>query len=91
MHADSFGRSVKGSQVKDANRGADSERVTRSSDLTPFQPAIEDDDVRIVKENEHSNKTRGSSNSYSRLLKSLWNRNANVFSDRPQHSISSDR
>ncbi|ODS98135.1 MAG: hypothetical protein ABS56_05865 [Lautropia sp. SCN 69-89] len=83
--ADSFGRKlVEAAKSKTANRGA--EAIADEIVATyPFHPRLKNV-VALFKENEQFKQTRGLIELVSRLLKSVWDRNANdVFLIGPQH------
>lgn len=83
--ADSFGRKLEeAAKSKTANRGA--EAIADEIVATyPFHPRLKNV-VALFKENEQFKQTRGLIELVSRLLKSVWDRNANdVFLIGPQH------
>ena len=83
--ADSFGRRLEeAARSKTANRGA--EAIADEIVATyPFHPRLKHV-VALFKENEQFKQTRGLIELVSRLLKSVWERNANdVFLIGPQH------
>jgi len=83
--ADSFGRKLEeAAKSKTANRGA--EAIADEIVATyPFHPRLKNV-VALFKENEQFKQTRGLIELVSRLLRSVWDRNANdVFLIGPQH------
>ena len=83
--ADAFGRKLEeAAKAKTANRGA--EAIADEIIATyPFHPRLKNV-VALFKENEQFKQTRGLIELVSRLLKSVWGRNANdVFLIGPQH------
>ncbi len=83
--ADAFGRKLEeASKAKTTNRGA--EAIADEIIATyPFHPRLKNV-VALFKENEQFKQTRGLIELVSRLLKSVWGRNANdVFLIGPQH------
>jgi predicted AAA+ superfamily ATPase len=83
--ADAFGRKLEeAAKSKTANRGA--EAIADEIVATyPFHPRLKNV-VALFKENEQFKQTRGLIELVSRLLKSVWGRNANdVFLIGPQH------
>lgn len=83
--ADSFGRKLEeAAKSKTANRGA--EAIADEIVATyPFHPRLKNV-VALFKENEQFKQTRGLIELISRLLRSVWDRNANdVFLIGPQH------
>jgi hypothetical protein len=83
--ADAFGRKLEeAAKSKTANRGA--EAIADEIVATyPFHPRLKNV-VALFKENEQFKQTRGLIELVSRLLKSVWERNANdVFLMGPQH------
>ena len=83
--ADAFGRKLEeAAKSKTANRGA--EAIADEIVATyPFHPRLKNV-VALFKENEQFKQTRGLIELVSRLLKSVWQRNANdVFLIGPQH------
>ncbi|MCA3223201.1 MAG: DUF499 domain-containing protein [Burkholderiales bacterium] len=83
--ADAYGRKLEeAAKSKTANRGAEaiSDEIVATY---PFHPRLKNV-VALFKENEQFKQTRGLIELVSRLLKSVWNRNANdVFLIGPQH------
>ncbi|HXV81080.1 MAG TPA: anti-phage-associated DUF499 domain-containing protein [Candidatus Binatia bacterium] len=83
--ADAFGRKLEeAAKSKTANRGA--EAIADEIVATyPFHPRLKNI-VALFKENEQFKQTRGLIELVSRLLKSVWERNANdIFLIGPQH------
>jgi len=83
--ADSFGRKLEeAAKSKTANRGA--EAIADEIVATyPFHPRLKNV-IALFKENEQFKQTRGLIELVSRLLRSVWDRNANdVFLIGPQH------
>jgi Protein of unknown function (DUF499) len=83
--AESFGRKLEeASKSKTANRGAES-IADEIAATYPFHPRLKNV-IALFKENEQFKQTRGLIELVSRLLKSVWERQANdVFLMGPQH------